>query len=582
MPQIPQGTVDIIRESSDILEVISQYVDLKQRGSNYFGICPFHDEKTPSFSVAPSKQIYHCFGCNSGGNVFSFIMEYQKISFPEAVKFLADRYNIKIKYKRNDFQSETYTGLYELHNIAMKLYQDNLFSKEGSGALEYLYKRGLSEDTIKQFKIGFAKDSWDHLVTKVKGKGFTKNQISQSGLFTLSDKGVFDRFRSRVMFPIFHPSGKVIAFGGRIFNSDDPAKYLNSPETPLYHKGSVLYGIQATRDSIRKNGFAVLVEGYMDFLKLYQGSVFNVLATSGTAFTKKHVFSLNRITKKVILVYDGDSAGANAVIKAGWTLIKGELDPMVIRPPKGLDPDDWIDKVGGKNIITALSKPEPYIDFNIKFHKGKELEGADKKEYIIQLAKEIKDIKDGIVRNDLIRIVSSKLMIEEKDLLRTVKTQKTVDRRITKENFSEKETINFTSKIEKAQLELIKLMLKSDDQTKNRIQEAISEDLLTVPLLKTIYEIIKDTNLPIESSSIIEYFKDKNEREFITKMFFETRSETSIEEIVYDCLKILKSEPIKQQISNIRIKIREKESKGENSFKELTSLAELRKKLNDL
>ena len=155
MPQIPQGTVDIIRESSDILEVISQYVDLKQRGSNYFGICPFHDEKTPSFSVAPSKQIYHCFGCNSGGNVFSFIMEYQKISFPEAVKFVADRYNIKIEYKRNDFQSETYTGLYELHNIAMKLYQDNLFSEEGSGALEYLYKRGLSEDIIKQFKIGF-------------------------------------------------------------------------------------------------------------------------------------------------------------------------------------------------------------------------------------------------------------------------------------------------------------------------------------------------------------------------------------------------------------------------------------------
>ena len=582
MPQIPQGTVDIIRESSDILEVVSQYVDLKQRGSNYFGICPFHDEKTPSFSVAPSKQIYHCFGCNSGGNVFSFIMEYQKISFPEAVKFVADRYNIKIEYKRNDFQSETYTGLYELHNIAMKLYQDNLFSEEGSEALEYLYERGLSEDIIKQFKIGFAKDSWDHLVTKVKGKGFTKNQISQSGLFTLSDKGVFDRFRSRVMFPIFHPSGKVIAFGGRIFNSDDPAKYLNSPETPLYHKGSVLYGIQATRDSIRKNGFVVLVEGYMDFLKLYQGSVFNVLATSGTAFTKKHVFSLNRITKKVILVYDGDSAGANAVIKAGWTLIKGDLDPMVIRPPKGLDPDDWVDKVGGKNIIIALSKPESYIDFNIKFHKGKELEGADKKEYIIQLAKEIKNIKDGIVRNDLIRIVSSKLMIEEKDLLRTVKTQKIVDSRTTKENFSEKKKINFTSRIEKAQLELIKLMLKSDDQTKNHIQEAISEDLLTVPLLKTIYEIIKDTNLPIESSSIIEYFKDKNEREFITKMFFESRSETATEEIVYDCLKILKSEPIKQQISNIRIKIREKESKGENSFKELTSLAELRKKLNDL
>ena len=582
MPQIPKGTVDIIRESSDILDVVSQFVDLKQRGANYFGICPFHDEKTPSFSVAPSKQIYHCFGCNSGGNVFSFIMDYQKTSFPEAVKFVANRYNIKIEFEKNDFQSETHTVLYELHNIATKLYQDNLFSKEGSSALDYLYERGLSEDIIKQFKIGFAIDSWDHLVNEVKGRGFTKNQINKSGLFTLSEKGVFDRFRSRIMFPIFHPSGKVIAFGGRVFNSDDPAKYLNSPETPLYHKGSVFYGIQATRDSIRKNGCAVLVEGYMDFLKLYQGSVFNVLATSGTAFTKKHVSSLNRITKKVILIYDGDDAGANAAIKAGWILLKGELDPMVIRPPEGLDPDDWIDKVGGENIIKKLLKPDPYIDFNIKFHKGNELEGSDRKEYIIQLAKEIKNIKDGIVRNDLVRVISSKLMIEEKDLIRTVKTQRIVENRIKGEESIVKATINFSTKIEKAQLELMKLILNSNDQTKKYIRESISDDLLTVPLFKKIYEMIKDQNLPIESSSIIEYFKDKNEREFITKMLFENVSETSIEEIVFDCLKILKSEPIKQQISDIRFKIREKESKGENSFKELTSLAELRKKLNDL
>ena len=582
MPQIPQGTVDIIRESSDILEVISQYVDLKQRGANYFGICPFHDEKTPSFSVAPSKQIYHCFGCNSGGNVFSFIMEYQNISFPEAVKFVAERYNIKIEFEKNNFQTETHTGLYELHNIAMHLYQENLFSKEGSRALDYLYERGLSEDIIKQFKIGFARDSWDHLVNKVKGKGFTKHQINQSGLFTFSDKGIFDRFRSRIMFPIFHPSGNVIAFGGRIFNSDDPAKYLNSPETPLYHKGSVFYGIQATRDSIRKNGCAVLVEGYMDFLKLYQGSVFNILATSGTAFTKNHVSSLNRITKKVILVYDGDDAGANAVIKAGWTLLKGDLDPMVIRPPKGLDPDDWIDKVGGENIIKALSTPESYINFNIRFHKGRELEGADRKKYIIQLAKEINNIKDSIVRNDLVRIISSKLMIEEKDFIRTIKTQRMVENRNVEEDSTEKQIISFTSKIEKAQFELIKLMLNSNDHTKKHIEEAISEDILTVPLFKKIYRIIKDQNLPIEPSSIIEYFKDKNEREFITKMLFKASSETSIEEIVFDCLKILKSEPIKQQISDIRVKIREKESKGEDSIKELTSLSELRKKLNDL
>ena len=193
-----------------------------------------------------------------GGNVFSFVMEYQKISFPEAVRFVADRYNIEIKLGENDSRTEMHSALYELHEIAIQLYQDTFFSKKGVEALTYLYERGLSEDIIRQFKIGYALNTWDHLVNNVKGKGFSKNQIDQSGLFILSEKGVFDRFRGRIMFPIFHPSGKAIAFGGRVFNNDDPAKYLNSPETPLYKKGSVFYGLQASRDSIRKKSLCGL------------------------------------------------------------------------------------------------------------------------------------------------------------------------------------------------------------------------------------------------------------------------------------------------------------------------------------
>ena len=582
MPQIPQGTVDLVRETSNILEIISQFVDLKQRGANYFGICPFHDENTASFSVAPSKQIYHCFGCNVGGNVFSFVMEYQKISFPEAVKYVAKYYSIEIELRENDYASETNTALYELHDIAIQLYQNNLFSKVGNEALGYLYERGLSEDIIRQFKIGYSKDSWDQLVNNVRGKGFSKKNIQQSGLFTLSDKGVFDRFRSRIMFPIFHSSGRVIAFGGRRFNSDDPAKYLNSPETPLYHKGSVFYGIQATRDSIRKSGYAVLVEGYMDFLKLYQGSVSNILAISGTAFTKNHVSTLNRMTKKVVLFYDGDDAGSNATIKAGWTLLQGELDPRVVRPPKGLDPDDWYDKIGKEKIAKEISTSESFINFNIEFHQGKNLEGAERKEYVIQLAKEIKNIQDGIIRNDLVRIISSELKIDEKDFIRVLKTQRILKTRtIDKDSIGEKKIL-FTSKIEKAQLELIKLMLSSNNQIKEYVIKTIPGNLITVPIFKKIYEIIKDENLPVESSLIIEYFNDKNERDFITKMLFETVNEASFEEIVFDCLKILKSDPINEQIKKIRIKIREKESNGQDSIKELSALAELRKELNDL
>ena len=223
MAKIPQDIVDRVRDSADIVDVVSQYVDLKQRGANFFGLCPFHGEKTPSFSVAPAKQIYHCFGCSSGGNVFSFVMEYQKIPFPEAVKNLADRYNIPVQFEEGDGGSELFSSLNELHLIAVNLYQDNLFAPRGEDALAYLKDRGLTEDILKQFKVGFSMDSWDQLVKQCKGKGFTQSHITSSGLFTQSDKGTFDRFRSRIMFPIHHPSGKPIAFGGRIFGADDPA-----------------------------------------------------------------------------------------------------------------------------------------------------------------------------------------------------------------------------------------------------------------------------------------------------------------------------------------------------------------------
>ena len=582
MNKIPEITIDSIREASDIVDVVSQYVDLKQRGANYFGLCPFHNEKTASFSVAPSKQIYHCFGCNAGGNVFSFLMEYQKISFPESVQALADHYNIKIELDKTHSESEIFTAIYNLHYIAMTLFQENLFSETGKEALEYLYKRGFKIDTLKQFKIGLSKNSWDQLVQRVKGKGFTKNQIEQSGLFIQSEKGIFDRFRNRIMFPIFHPSGKPIAFGGRIFDSDDPAKYLNSPETPVYHKSSIFYGIQATRDFIRKQESVILVEGYMDFLKLYQSSIENVLATSGTAFTNKHVISINRISKKVILLFDGDQAGGNAVLKAGWTLLKGGLEPLVVRPPDGLDPDDWIEKVGKRNVLKQISKPQTYINFNIDFNKGKLLKGADRKVYVTYLARETKNIEDGIIRNDMVKIISEKLSIEEKDFIRAMKTQRIIKDYSKEDIISETNKLIFTSKVEKAQVELVKLLFSSDDNIRKYVKNTIAGSLFTIPIAQKIYKLMVEEDFHLETSSFIEYFQDKNERDFITKLLFNNENDSQVEEVVSDCLNILKSEPLKQKISKLRIEIREKELKGQDSLEELSVLTELRKELNDL
>ena len=582
MAKIPQDIVDRVRDTADIVDVVSQYVDLKHRGANYFGLCPFHGEKTPSFSVAPAKQIYHCFGCSTGGNVFSFLMEYQKVSFPEAVKTLADRYNIPIQYEEGEGGSELFSSLYELHNIAVKLFQDNLFSQRGESALAYLTDRGLTEDILKQFKVGFAMDSWDQLVKQCTGKGFTKSHINQSGLFTQSEKGTFDRFRSRVMFPIFHPSGKPIAFGGRIFGVEDPAKYLNSPETPLYKKSDVFYGLQASRDAIRKTGFAVLVEGYMDFLQLYQAGIHPLVAVSGTAFTQRHALALSRITQKVVLLYDGDNAGGNAAIRAGWVLLKAGLEPTIVRPPGDQDPDDWVRAVGRNDVLSAIESPTSFLDFHLEFHSGKSLEGAERRQYILDLMREIRSIQDGIVRNDLVRILSEKLMVDEHDLVRVMKSQRVNPVQYPDQTDQGDEIPKFTSIADRAQIELLQLLALEEQSTRQYVQENISLALFTTPLLKKVAGFLLDEKLSVESSAIIEYFQDKHERDSVAQILFADTKNIPPEQIVSDCLKILKSMPLKERIQSLRIQIREKESNGDDPQKELDEVIKLQQELNDI
>jgi len=583
MVRIPQDIVDRVRDIADIHDIVSQYVDLKQRGANYFGLCPFHGEKTPSFSISPAKQIYHCFGCGTGGNVFSFLMEYQKITFPEAIKTLAERYNIAIQLENDNRSSELFSSLYALHDIAVTLFQDNLNSKKGENALRYLTDRGLNEDTIKQFKIGYALDSWDQLVKKCRGKGFTQSQILKSGLFSQSDKGTFDRFRSRIMFPIFHPSGKPIAFGGRIFASDDPAKYMNSPETPLYKKSDVFYGLQASRDAIRQSGFAILVEGYTDFLQLYQSGINSTIAISGTAMTNRHAIALGRLTQKVHLLYDGDNAGGSAAIRAGWILLKNGIEPLIVRPPDGIDPDDWVREFGRDDIIKSIENPTSFLDFHLEFHHSIDLDGAERKNYIHNFAQELRNIKDGIIRNDLVRTLSEKLLVAEEDLFRIIRTQRVspVYEGRTEDNYDAKK-VTFTSIGDRAQIELLQLLVNPDKDIRKSIREKVTIDLFTEPLLQRIAKIILDEKLHVETAEIIEYFQDKKERDSVAEILFTEVQNIPPEQIVTDCLKILKSIPLKDRIQSLRIIIRDKEAKGEDPEDELNEVIRLRQELNEI
>ena len=581
MSKIKQEDIDRIRDLADIVDVVSQFVDLKNRGNNFFGLCPFHNEKTPSFSVAPSKQIYHCFGCGKGGNVFSFMMDYQKVSFPESIKILADKYNFNLEIDKKNIVPEIFSSIYDLHNLAENLYQKNLFSRKGEPVLSHLKERGLSAETIQKFKIGYAFNEWNQLVKNCKGKGFSKTSVEKSGLFINSEKGVFDRFRSRIMFPIHHLSGKTIGFGARIFGSEDPAKYLNSPETLVYKKSDVLYGLRDSRNSILKEGYAILVEGYMDFLQLYQSKIYPVVAVSGTAFTERHAIAVKRITKKVILLYDADDAGGNAAIKAGWVMLKMGIEPSVVRPPEGKDPDDWVCELGAKSVKKSIENADEFSEFHIRFFDAKKLNGTNRQDYIFDIASNIKEIQNGIVKSDLIRIFSQKLMVDEVDFLKLMK--KVREKKVSKiEDNKSINKLNFNTQIDKAQIELLKILCNNQSSIKESVLKKVSIDHFSTPFLKKVASFLLDENSELDFSSVVEKFDDNDERDSITKILFTEMTEIPPEEIVSDCLKILISAPIKEKINSIRSVIRAKEMDGNYPIVEISELEKYRKKLNDL
>ena len=576
MPKISQSTIDRIRDQADIVDIISQEVKLKRKGVNYFGVCPFHDEKTPSFSVSPSKQIYHCFGCGNGGNVFTFLMEFQKLTFYEAVKSLADRYNIIVDATQKDSSFSEYSFLYDLHEKAAMLFQNNLFSDSGEKPMQYLHDRNLNKETIKKFRIGFAIKSWDNLYNKIKTYG-SESDLMKSGLLIRSDKGIFDRFRSRIIFPIFHQSGKVIAFGGRDFEDNDAAKYLNSPETALYQKSNTLYGLHVTKEDIRRSGYVILVEGYMDLLQLYQSGIKSVVSISGTSLTRNHANMLSKLVNKVILLYDGDSAGGSATVRAGFIIYQAGMEAHVVQPPNNLDPDDWLLKSGSDEIQLAIDHPREFLDFHIDFHNATDLKGTDRRDYLHDILSNMNEIQDTIIKNELIKDLSERFKIKEIELLEIINSKKIYK----KEQVASDNThnIEFTSKVHRAELELIKILIHSNIEDRRELKKLIRVDMFSHRLLIKIVSKIMTDEL-IETSKLIEYFPDKIERELLSKLLIDDKNSVLSEQIVIDCLRTLKSVPIKDKINKLRDIIQSKELSGRNTSEELKEIMRLQNKLS--
>ena len=372
-----QYFIDDLKDRADLVRIIELYAPLKKKGASWMGCCPFHQEKTPSFSVSPAKGFYKCFGCGKGGNAFTFLMEMEGLNFPEAIQRVAEMTGVPLpepiddgQYKQNKERKEKKKQLAEqvidLNKIALDFWEAELQNKspKAKAARDYLESRGISDEVQKQFRIGYSPDSWDSLLNHLKEKGADEKLIEQSGLVSVNEEKdrVFDRFRGRIMFPVLDVNGSPIAFGARAMGDDQP-KYLNSPETPAYIKGQHLYGLFQSKEAIRQKKFAILVEGYLDLIALYQFGITNVAASLGTAFTPEQSKLLSRFTKKIVINYDGDAAGIKAARRAIEELLPQDFEIKVLVLTNGQDPDDFVRANGQEGYNAARGQAVPFLYF---------------------------------------------------------------------------------------------------------------------------------------------------------------------------------------------------------------------------
>ena len=368
--RFPQTFIDDLRRQADIVRIVQDYVSLKKKGANWMACCPFHKEKTASFSVSPAKDIFYCFGCQKGGSVFNFVMEMERVTFPDAITIVAEKTGVPLPKLVDDSRFESHKResdqVIELNQWALQWWEDQLKSSYGKAARKYLEGRGITEETIKTFRLGFAPDSWEMLSAHLLQKGATQEQLEKSGLVVKKDEGgSYDRFRGRLMFPVIDAQGRPIAFGGRTLEPEGEPKYLNSPETSAYTKGRHLFGLNLTRDEIRRAGFAILVEGYLDLIVPYQFGVRNVVASLGTALTPEQVKLVARFARKVVVNYDGDRAGVQAAKRAIETILADDIEVKVLVLPDNADPDDFIRKYGVSEYQRRRGEAQPHIQFVI-------------------------------------------------------------------------------------------------------------------------------------------------------------------------------------------------------------------------
>lgn len=599
MARIPEDTIDRIRDANDIVDVVEQYVPLKRRGRNYFGKCPFHQEKTASFSVAPDKQIFHCFGCGKGGNVFSFIMEYERISFIEAVERLAERVNIELPKHgaSKDVGAKDSLGpLYEANSLAMRVYEKALYSEKGTEALDYLKDRNFSDETLKAFRAGYAPDEWDTISKYGPKKGFDIAVLTQAGLVIKKDGDrIFDRFRNRVMFPIINISGRVVGFGGRALDPDDNAKYMNTPESPIYRKRKILYGLFQARDHLRENREVIVVEGYTDLMRLWENDIKNVIAVSGTAFTEEHAKILKRYVERAYLCYDGDTAGIQATLRAGYLLLQSDIEVRCMKLPDGHDPDSIVEEESTEAFFAVKDEAVSLMRFRIERMAGQLNDASSKTKFLQEALDEIAEINEPLARDLQVQELAELLRVDEQrlhgELQNRVRRSSGPRQRNVDSAKSSIAPVRFNG-VEQAQYELLKLLLSEDENLITYILEHLTPEEFTHPILKQIAEtyiefLTEHPTLPPQDALNLfeETNADSNLRQLVTRMIFEVdESQTNLkkEKMARDCLMRLELSDLQKEIDQINDALHETNDGNGKTFellKERQSLEQMKSEI---
>lgn len=492
----PQTFIDDLKRQADIVRVIQDYVQLKKKGANWMACCPFHKEKTPSFSVSPTKEIFYCFGCHKGGSVFNFVMEMERVAFPEAIKIVAEKSGMPLPKLIDDSHFEAKKAesdqVIELNKWSLEWWEKQLESStEGKIARDYLKRREITDETRQTFRLAYAPDSWDALSTYLRQKGATQEQIDKSGLVVKKEEGgSYDRFRGRLIFPVMDIQGRPIAFGGRTLKDED-AKYINSPETAAYVKGRNLFGLNLTRDEIRRQGFAILVEGFLDLVVPYQFGIRNVVASLGTALTPDQVKLLGRFARKVVVNYDGDPAGVQAAKKAIEILLAEDLDVKVLVLPDDADPDEFIRKFGLTEYQLQRGEAQPHIQFVIDqaVRKRNLHRPAEKADAVEEVLPYIRAVRSRIQKREYFDIAMDSLRISDTALRRELwhSLRLGPDSTRTEQKIARRTQVKPTV----AEEQLLELLL-ADDQLRHkflpRLEPADYDDLPTAGIFQALVE----------------------------------------------------------------------------------------------